>query len=1004
MSPSPSEPSPRWANRAWTGVTSHLSQALASADEPAFQRLSLALLRLWATPAGAPLDEIWFEPASGGYLGRAGEPPFPLFVHLLTFPEPPESLGEPQVDRCREAIRRFEESPLKAERYLLIHNNEPRNPAFRLPLESEIQRLIASGRVANAEAWGRQKLLPEAHGALTGHTLAALRTGALSLRTLREGLRQTSRDLLETVPLQVSRLEADQYRLRTVGDPRDPETGDPSAIILESSESNLCLLLGGFGFGKTTTVLRALRGGNAEVLFAAGASMSNEIVAAKDFLVRCVDTDKLFSGCSQEDVRIYMQMLRPVVDYLFKDGELPLVLVIDGLDESAYLCRSGGLQQLFNSLSAVRIPVILSMRTEFWLSRIQEFEMSAGKIASHARVRRIKKVELLEWSTDEILRFVQRFRSACADPDQRERLGQLEELVTSDRFATIYGDIPRRPLFLRLIAESVADQGLPAGQVGRAGLFREWARWKILRDVLNPREIGGGRPTLRRPEESTEEIVETVWEAMLYAAASMTEDYEGMVELTEGCAFDRLRTATPRLAEIGDVLALYLQSLLKPVEERTAGRPARVAFAHRAFQEFFLAWHVGERGLDDVLNLPEPVQAWISDLRQEGWIGSYVRDDRERPPGLPPSPIERLRRDRTIRSEDEPKTPGQQPRPDLELWVVERPGGGKKKFELILSARDPELDLVRRSFGFITFESDPARFFELHLKELKKTGPAAIGAYLTEKLLPRNLTRWLSSLRGKARTLQIRSDDPWIPWELLRIEESEESGDIDGPFLCEAFALTRWFHPVRKTTTWLPLSRIALIGAEARDLPQTAAECQDMLSLAREGERRVERIPALAEDIEQAMQSGEYDGWHFSGHGTFTTTAPDLAPLYLDRKQEFTPARLRGKARRMGVRRPLVFLNGCSTGQSGVSLSDVGGWAPAFLEAGAGAFLGALWPITDSLARRFARVFYERFLAGQTISEAVFEARQAIRSETDPTWLAYTVFAHPLARQRRGED
>lgn len=470
MSPSASEPSPRWANRAWTGVTSHLSQALASADESAFQRLSLALLRLWATPAGVPLDEIWFEPAAGGYLGRAEEPPFPLFVHTLTFPEPPESLGEPQVERCREAIRRFEESPLKVERYLLIHNNDARNPAFRLPLDSEIRRLIASSRVTNAETWDRRKLLREAYGALTGHTLAALQTGALSLRTLQEGMRQISRDLLETVPLQVSQLEADQYRLQTVGDPHDPETGDPSAIILDSSESNLCLLLGGFGFGKTTTVLRALREGTAEVLFAAGASMSSEIVAAKDFLVRCVDTDKLFSGCSQEDVRIYMQMLRPVVEYLFKDEELPLVLVIDGLDESAYLCRSGGLQQLFNSLSSVRIPVILSMRTEFWLSRIQEFEMNAGKIASHgeARVRRIKKVELLPWSHDEILRFVQRFRNACADADQRERLGQLEDLVMSDQFEAIYRDIPRRPLFLRFIAESVAEQGLPSGKVGRA--------------------------------------------------------------------------------------------------------------------------------------------------------------------------------------------------------------------------------------------------------------------------------------------------------------------------------------------------------------------------------------------------------------------------------------------------------------------------------------------------------------------------------------------------------
>jgi CHAT domain len=760
---------------------------------------------------------------------------------------------------------------------------------------------------------------------------------------------------------------------------------------LEAKPTVRTFLLGGFGFGKTTSVARSLLRNDVQVLYVPGSSLTQEVTTSKIFLSRCLNADSLFAGCAPEDREIYERMLRAAADHLFKDASLPLALVIDGLDESPFLCRSAGLLHLLNNLETVRIPLVLAMRSEYWLSRVGDLRSTSGKLAAQGepRVRQIRKLELLPWRYEEILLFVQRFRSALADPAEQERLGALEDLVTQGRFAEIYGDIPQRPLFLRLIAESVAALGLPGKRVGRAALFRDWALWKIRRDLRV------ARPHLVFADEPTEEVLETAWEAMLWAAASMAyQETVGVLDLLPDCSFDRVSSATPRLAKMEDVIALSLQSLLILSRERTGDRPSRVAFAHRAFQEFFLAWFLAEGGLDREWVLPASVQEWIHDLRRERLLDPASRREAERPPGLPPAPMRPLQwMPRETASSQSQRTA---PPAELTLYVLERPGGQRRLFDLRLTAHDPELDLRERSFGIIELGTDPAEFFRQQLKEDFSAGVLrARGAFFAEQLLPADLRKTLSSLRGRIQTLQIVSDDPWIPWEILRIEESPESEVVDGPFLCEAFALTRWMPSIRETR-YLPLSRIAVVAPRSSKLPHAEREWQDLQALTGDG-RQVERIPARLREIGEAFCQGIYDGWHFTGHGLFRGHAPDLSPIWLEEKEALTPVHLAGEAKRMGLKRPLVFLNACETGQSGLSLTDAGGWVPHFLRTGAGAFLGTLWPIRDSRSREFARTFYAGFIGGLPLAEAVQAARRTIRSEEDPTWLAYTVFGHPQA-------
>jgi hypothetical protein len=423
---------------------------------------------------------------------------------------------------------------------------------------------------------------------------------------------------LEDVPLRQSLLVVDQHHLRdsTASDARH---GDPARLLLQNTASNLTILLGGFGMGKTTAVERAMEIAEGSVLCVPAARISGDVSGAKQFLALCLDVDELLSPFPSDDWPVLEQLLRPTVEYLLKDEDAAIVLILDGLDESAFLARGGGLQALFNILQPVRIPVVLTMRTEFWIRRRGEFEYPFGMEARHGerRHRRVALIELLPWTDGDIATVVKR-AIAEATAEQAARLQPLLELTRQGSFDLLYGDIPRRPLFLRQIVESVAEQGLPGQRVSRVALMSDWIHHKIRRDVLAPRQVGGlGRTHLLEQGETTESIVEASWAAMVAAAAAMTAIQEGELSLLPDCTIEQVYQQLPHLRP--QPLGLILHSLLQPVAEPRPHGPVRIQFAHRSFQEFFLAQSLVRRpNAREGLGLPETLRAWIRAIMDEG--------------------------------------------------------------------------------------------------------------------------------------------------------------------------------------------------------------------------------------------------------------------------------------------------------------------------------------------------------------------------------------------------
>jgi CHAT domain-containing protein len=127
---------------------------------------------------------------------------------------------------------------------------------------------------------------------------------------------------------------------------------------------------------------------------------------------------------------------------------------------------------------------------------------------------------------------------------------------------------------------------------------------------------------------------------------------------------------------------------------------------------------------------------------------------------------------------------------------------------------------------------------------------------------------------------------------------------------------------------------------------------------------------------------------HFSGHGILHRQRPWDAFLKL------------ADGTRLGLLDvlltpldgPLVFLNGCRTGDEAVFLrSDVPGLPEAFLAAGARAVIASIRDVPDAAAARFSRVFYEE--GGRVDPMAALHRTQArLRAEGHPAWDAYRLY------------
>ena len=596
--------------RSWTDkpLYRNFQAELANRTDRDFERHALHFLRLiWPSIVGTPIRKF-FDRKGIDHLVWTDHPPFPVVVQCKGWEVLEEELGGSQVKQCIDSIGTFRESGFEAEAYILVHNRLGANENFRNPIETHLNGLVVSGQVKKAELWSRQKLVQQAFRILYERCLLQISDRNLSNYKIFQNIEQSWGNPLETVPLKSSLLLADQYHLID-SEPTKSMVADPCNELLLSNEK-ISLLVGQAGFGKSTTAFRLSNITGHKTIYVPATIFT--AVNTHSFIRQAISIDEMLKDSLPEDISIHKEIAVVVISQILKIKETPLLLIIDGLDESIYFNKRGGIQELLNIISDIEVPIVLTARSEYWQEKEIDFATQFGDVGPQKRRNKIRFIELLPWSDDKILELILQIKSKVKNKQQLTRIAKLEELTKNGKYVDYYGDIPRRPLFLKFILETILQ--CDPHKVNKAQLFYEWACQKILRDIGNPKQFGGQRVPIASQDESAQSTVELAFIAMRNAAALMTQIDENLVEMVPSCTLAKLLESHSRLRQIADPTGIVLNSLLISIPTEL-GEEKRISFAHRTFQEYFLAQAIFKHYADfGQAKLPDSIQEWIKVL------------------------------------------------------------------------------------------------------------------------------------------------------------------------------------------------------------------------------------------------------------------------------------------------------------------------------------------------------------------------------------------------------
>ena len=259
------------------------------------------------------------------------------------------------------------------------------------------------------------------------------------------------------------------------------------------------------------------------------------------------------------------------------------------------------------------------------------------------------------------------------------------------------------------------------------------------------------------------------------------------------------------------------------------------------------------------------------------------------------------------------------------------------------------------------------------------------------------------------RSIQIFTDDPVLPWELLvpnrlREDDGSFSEAYKYGFLGMNYRLARWHLSESQSLLQRPPPSIALdsLVVIAPDYPERPLpHVGDEVRLLRQFSG-FQALPGLFGPIDrffrtQPLPSGVI---HFAGHGIVQTNEGGLSEYSIQLEDaDLDLTSWRGMISGQSGGHPLFFFNACDLGQAAHVLNFVDGWAPAVLEAGAGGYIGGLWPLSDKGASEFAQEFYDLIKTDRdatvTIADLLRQTRAHFFEGGDPTYLAYVYYGDP---------
>lgn len=522
-----------------------------------------------------------------------------------------QAFDETHLDDALKSIRKVAKSGLPIQEYWLVINRFIKETPLRAALRTDLDDLEKSGAVGKAVLLNHQDFLV---------SLIELLIPWIKLRLL-----ERNRDCLNQY------VNALRNGIEYVPDVpfRDQRGADrnPSAKLAASMSQNVResggratgmehaskayrFVLSEFGFGKTSLLLdltRKLQGRSVfyqPVAELDKKSFQNEFELTKSLYQRVCPED------SADIVATHLPLVafRELIRY-----DPQFVLLLDGLDEHRAAYRESSLCNVFGSLRSFASDIVIAARKEYFESFRGSIDLAMRRSGKNRR-----ELYLEEWDTPLIAEFLRGFQDSPG-------IQRFRSLVNAGQYESVYGDIPKRPLFLQMLATDLAADEHCATNL--AELYERYFHEKLDRDVLTPFSFGegGGRALsiegLDRNslKAAVFEILENIARAMMAPDEAPSERILLRESVTEAEVIAEIQAKGFSLTNLADLLQ---NSLLVTASSRSGRHGLLLRFAHTSFLEFFAAsWmmrHEPDRMLSDVDLFPEGVARFAKHMPPPG--------------------------------------------------------------------------------------------------------------------------------------------------------------------------------------------------------------------------------------------------------------------------------------------------------------------------------------------------------------------------------------------------
>lgn len=246
-------------------------------------------------------------------------------------------------------------------------------------------------------------------------------------------------------------------------------------------------------------------------------------------------------------------------------------------------------------------------------------------------------------------------------------------------------------------------------------------------------------------------------------------------------------------------------------------------------------------------------------------------------------------------------------------------------------------------------------------------------------------------------TIQFISDDPHLPWELMRPYRKDEVH----PPLALRHAVARWIgRYAGYLSNRLPAGRVVTIAPRYPSAKTRLSTAE--ATAARLVQRfRAEALQGTLSATNNLLEHPSADPValiYFTGHGLFNAAAADASAIKLE-DGNLAVDEVRRSEVKLGERwGTVVFFNACEVGATASALGSVGGWADAFASRKFRGFIAPLWAIDEEDASQVTDELMTKIITeGVPIATALRDLRKQY-GDVSPTFYSYLLYGDVTAR------